>query len=172
MSTSTRGHSGFRKRWGGGLHRAPDLILITADAGSNPHTSQVSLETLCPTQFITEENADGTIHYSPPTDERAADIATHTNNYWLDHLPATEATRTRRDNDVSEDPRYGLQGQAASNYDAECTSAPNRIPACVLPEEDTQALFEAGKDTGPDLIYARGVLNIPDPGQTNFDKMT
>jgi hypothetical protein len=41
-----------------------------------------------------------------------------------------------------------------------------------LPEEDTQALFEAGKDTGPDLIYARGVLNIPDPGQTNFDKMT
>ena len=34
---------------GGGFHRPPDLVLVTANDGSHPHTSQDSLETLCPT---------------------------------------------------------------------------------------------------------------------------
>ena len=38
--------------------------------------------------------------------------------------------------------------------------------------EETQALFEGGHGTVPDLIYARGVPDTPDPGQTYFGKKT
>jgi hypothetical protein len=38
--------------------------------------------------------------------------------------------------------------------------------------EETQALFEGGLGTTPNLIYARGVPEAPDPGQTIFDKRT
>ncbi len=31
-------------------------------------------------------------------------------------------------------------------------------------------LYEAGHGTAPDLIYARGVLNIPSPDPTYFDR--
>jgi hypothetical protein len=44
----------------GGLHRSPDLVLVTVDAGSRKQTSQVSLEALCPSQS-TEENARGNL---------------------------------------------------------------------------------------------------------------
>jgi hypothetical protein len=60
----------------------------------------------------------------------------------------------------------------ASNCDAECTAAPGRISPWILPAQETQALFEGGHGTTPDLIYARGVPDKPDPGQTNFDKNT
>ncbi len=42
-------------------------------------------------------------------------------------------------------------------------SREHRIPPRVLPPEETQALFEAGHDTTPDLIYAIGVPDTPDP---------
>ena len=42
----------------------------------------------------------------------------------------------------------------------------------VLPAEETQALFDEGHDTPPDLIYARGVPDTIDPGKTDFDKKT
>jgi hypothetical protein len=48
--------------------------------------------------------------------------------------------------------------------------APNRVPPCVLPTKETHALFQEGHGTSPDLIYARGVPDTPDPGTTNFDK--
>ena len=64
MSISTCGHSEIRKRRGA-LHRAPDLVLVTVDAGSHPHTLQVSLETLCATQSTEEIVADET----PPSVE-------------------------------------------------------------------------------------------------------
>ena len=89
---------------------------------------------------------------------------------WLDPLPTTEVTRIKRHTDASHDPRYTLQAPSASNYDAECTTAPSRIPPRVLLAEETQALFEGGHGTTPDLIYAKRVPDTPDPGQTNFDK--
>jgi hypothetical protein len=89
---------------------------------------------------------------------------------WLNPLPTTEAIRIRRHTDVSQDPRYVLQGPSASDCDAECTAASSRIPPWVLQEEETQDLFEGGHGTASDLIYARGVPNTPDPIQTNFDK--
>jgi hypothetical protein len=61
-------------------------------------------------------------------------------------------------------------GLSALDYDVECTAAPNRIPPWVLPPEEAQALFEAGHGTAPDLIYARGILDTPLPGQSTTDK--
>jgi len=46
----------------------------------------------------------------------------------MDHLPFIKSTRIKRHTDVSQGPRYILQGPTASDYDAECTAAPNRIP--------------------------------------------
>ena len=40
----------------------------------------------------------------------------------------------------------------------------------MLPPEEAQALFEAGHGTAPDLIYARGILDTPHPGQSTTDK--
>jgi len=67
-------------------------------------------------------------------------------------------------------PRYILQGPYASDYDADCTTAPSRIPPRALLAEETQALFEGGHGTTPDLIYAGGVPDTPDPGHAIFDK--
>ena len=58
------------------------------------------------------------------------------------------------------------------DYDTECTTAPSRIPMWVLPTEETHTLFEGSHGTAPCLIYARGVPDTRDPGQTNFDKKT
>jgi len=157
---------------GGAFHRSPDLVLATANTGLHPQTPKVSLETLCPTQS-TEENADDeNLRYSLPTEERVADRAPYTDMDWLNPLPTIEATRIRRHTDVSQDPRYSLHVPSASHYDAECTSAPSRIPAWVLPAEETQAHFEGGRGIAPELIYARGVPDTPDSCQTNFDKKT
>jgi hypothetical protein len=42
----------------------------------------------------------------------------------------------------------------------------------VLPTEETHTLFEGSHGTAPCLIYARGVPDTPDPGQTNFEEKT
>jgi hypothetical protein len=89
---------------------------------------------------------------------------------WLVPLPSADATRTRRSTDVSQDPRYTHIGPNAADCDAECTSAPTRIPLWVLPADETQALFDAGYGTAPDLIYDKGVPDDPHPDQTNTDK--
>ncbi len=106
-------HAAIRKfaKGGGALNKAPDLVLVTAVAGSHPQTSQVSLETLCSTQSTEENVDDGT----PPT-----------NGDRLDSLPSTEATRFKRYTDIAQDPRYSFMGPTASDYDAECTVAPSR----------------------------------------------
>ena len=141
----------------GGLHRASDLILVTPDAGSHPQTSQGSLETPCSTQS-TEENVDDV---APPNTEGR-----------LEPLPAIETIRIRRQTDVSHDPIYSLLGPTALHYDAECTVAPSRIPPWVPPPEETQSLHDGGHGTTSYLIYAKGVPDTPDPGQTNFDTKT
>jgi hypothetical protein len=90
----------------------------------------------------------------------------------LDPLPSTEAIRIKRHADVSYDPRYSYLFPIASYYDAECTAAPSRIPLWVLPPEEAQALHDGGHGTSPYLIYARGVPDTPDPGQSIFNKRT
>jgi len=137
-----------------GVHEAPDIVLVTADAGSHPQTAQISLETLCSIQYTEETVVDGTLCSALPTEERVDDRARHTNMDWLVPLLATDATRIKRHTDVSEDPRYILQGPSSSDYDAKCTTAPSRIHPRVLPAEETRALFEGGHGTTPDLIYA------------------
>jgi len=47
---------------------------------------------------------------------------------------------------------------------------PSQITLWVLTAEETQALFEGGHGKAPDLVYAGGVPDTPDPGLTNFDK--
>ena len=150
-------HAAIRKsaKGGGSLYSAPDIVLVTADAGSYPQTAQASLETLI-SALSTEESDD--------------DTTLHTNQDWLDPLPSTETTRIKRHTDVSQDPIYIRKDLTASEYDAECTAAPSRIPPWVLLVEETQAIFEGGHDTAPDLICAKGGPATPDPGLTNFDK--
>jgi hypothetical protein len=61
-------------------------------------------------------------------------------------------------------------GLSTSDYDAECTATPNRIPPWVLPPEEAQDLFKAGHGTAPDLIYARDILDTPHSDQSTTDK--
>ena len=75
-----------------------DLVLVTADAGSHPQTSHVSLETLGSTQS---------------TDESVDARTSHTNMELLDLLPTIEVNRIKRHTYVSMDLRYTLQGPYA-----------------------------------------------------------
>ena len=57
------------------------------------------------------------------------------------------------------DPRY-IQ-EWASDRALECTQAPHRIPAWILPHALAQDLFINGQGVAPDLIYTRGVPDTP-----------
>jgi hypothetical protein len=108
---------------------------------------------------------------SPPhkiAEENKDDMTLHNHQNCLDPLLAD--TRNKRHTDVSQDPRYIHQSLTGTDYDAECTTAPYRITPWVLPTEETHALFQGGHGTTPDLIYAKGVPDNPDPGITSFDK--
>jgi len=48
--------------------------------------------------------------------------------------------------------------------------APSVILPWVLLAEEIYALYGEGHGTTPDLIYAKGVLDTPDPGQTNVNE--
>jgi hypothetical protein len=66
-----------------------------------------------------------------------------------------------RHTNVSQDPRYHHWGLAADDGDAECTTAPRRVPDWVISPEETEGMFQARHSTTPDLIYARGVPDSP-----------
>jgi hypothetical protein len=145
---------GNPQNWG--LHSAPDIVLVSADAGSHLQTTHVSLESLSSALSTEESDGDNTIH-------------THHN--WSDPLPSTEATRIKRHTDASHVPRYILHDLIASEYDAESTAAPSRISSWVLLVAETQTLFEGGHGKTPYLIYARDVPDTPDPAwPSSFDK--
>jgi hypothetical protein len=132
---------------GGTLHSAPDLVLVMADTGTQPMTTSEALE------FFSSHTDDTN---SPPSPE------THQHN-WLAPLPITEDIRRRCHTDVSQDPKYNYWGLSATESDAECTTSPRRVHDWVLPHGETQALFQAGHGTAPDLIYAREVPDSPPP---------
>ena len=143
------------RREGGGLHNAPDLVLLTSDTGSQPQTSEASLDAL---------------HSATTTEDPEHDGGLNTPMEWLEPLPYVEDTHRRRHTDVSQDPRYTNQGLAASDGDTDGTEIPNRVPTWVLPTKQTQALFEKGLGTAPDIIYAKGVPFIPNLGQITVNK--
>ena len=125
-----------------------------ADTSTQHMTTGDSIESLSPTS----EDIN-----LPPT--------TETPQYdWFAPLPTSEDVRRRRHTYVSQDFRYNHWGLSAATGDAECTVAPSRIPDWVLPREETQTMFEAGHDTTPDLIYARGIPDTPSPDPTSFDR--
>ena len=90
---------------------------------------------------------------------------------WLDLELDTATTPTPqrhpRHVDVSADIRDLLHQREANDHDQECTSAPNYIPEWVLPSAELQALIDEGKGAAPDLIYARGIPDFPNPPPTN-----
>jgi hypothetical protein len=47
---------------------------------------------------------------------------------------------------------------------------PGRIPPWILPPEEIQALHDGWHGTSPYLIYAKGVPDTPNLGQSNFSK--
>ena len=149
-------HAAIRKtaKGGGALHSAPDLVLVMADTGTQPTTTGTAMGTLSLTGEVPIPH--------PPLEAYPQD--------WLAPLPTTEEVRTRRHTDVSQDLRYIHWGPSPTASDAECTSAPRRLPAWILPHEDTQILYEAGHGTAPDLIYARGVPDSPSPNPASFDR--
>ena len=96
-------HAYYAAQGGGSLHRAPDLSLIMADAGTKPQAPRTLIQKLCLTQ-PQEENEYDVVHQSPPTENRADGITLHIDCDWLDPLLANEATRTIPHKDVSQDP--------------------------------------------------------------------
>ena len=149
-------HAAIRKtaKGGGALHSAPDLVLIMADTGVQPMTTGEDIQSLSPTP---EEHTHHRVPETPSHD-------------WLAPIPTAMEISLRRRTDVSQDPRYTKWGRSASTSDEECIKAPSRLPDWILPQEDTRMLFEAGHGTAPDLIYARGVPDSPDPDPNTFDR--
>ena len=147
-------HAAIRNaaKGGGALYGADDLRLVMADAGTRTHTP---LGTLTSLAFTSQDDSHTQGEQHPQTTE------------WLEPLPPEADTRHKRHTDVSQDPRYN---QVSTHTDTECTSAPTRIPAWILPLETQDALFAAGHGTAPDLIYARGVPDTPEPDPTTFDR--
>ena len=109
-------HAAIRttSKGGGALHKALNLVLITADTGLQPQTMDEALE-----------------------DEGSAPTEAHTPLDWLAPLPITEDTSHKSHTDVSQDPRSIPRGLSAADGDAECTTFPRRIPGWVLRIEET-----------------------------------
>jgi hypothetical protein len=147
-------HAAIRNaaKGGGALYGADDLRLVMADAGTR---TQTPLGTLTSLAFTSQDDPHTQEEQHPQTTD------------WLEPLPPEADTRHKRHTDVSQDPRYN---QVSTHTDTECTSAPTRIPAWILPLETQDALFAAGHGTAPDLIYARGVPDTPEPDPTTFDR--
>ena len=107
-------HAAIRKtvKGGGDLHSAPDLVLVMADAGSQPMNTGNDIESLSPTSE--EANLSQSTETSP--------------HDWLAPLPTSEETHHRRHEDVSQEPIYNHWGLSVADGEAECTAAPHRLP--------------------------------------------
>ena len=148
-------HAAIRTTAKGGraLHNAPDLVLVAPDTGFQSHMSEDTLESQA----------------STPGDEFTDSRVVDTQFDWLAPLPTTEDIHRRRHTDVSQDFKYYLRDLSAADGDAECTTAPRRIPTSVLSLDETHELFSAGHGTAPALIYARGVPDSPSSDPTSFN---
>ena len=92
----------------------------------------------------------------------------NTTDGWLASTPPAEALTWSRHIYVSQEPRY--KTKTSTRRDKECIAAPDRIRDWILPKEVHDALHKAGHGTAPDLIYARGILNAPNPDPVAFDR--
>jgi ribonuclease HI len=164
-------HAAIRNsaKGGGALYSAKELRLVMADAGTQAQTTTEDLESLedpGPQAPNTGQGHEDDIEewLTPPP---AAAIPRHRSHaYPFSRFPPPTdngVAQHRRHVDVSQDPRY-------TDGDQECTSAPSRIPAWILPLQVQDSLFAAGHGTAPDLIYARGVPDSPAPDTTTFNR--
>ena len=148
------GRAAIRKAFKGGgtLHSPHTLRLVSADAGTKTQTPGALMAVL------STPDSPPVLQPDEPRD-------------WLDLELDTATTPTPqrhpRHVDVSADIRDLLHQREANDHDQECTSAPNYIPEWVLPSAELQALIDEGKGATPDLIYARGIPDFPNPPPTN-----
>ena len=91
----------------------------------------------------------------------------------LDHNHPTPPTTYT---DVTIDPKTLLakhyESHALASSDSEAISAPSYIPPWVLSSTQIDNLRRRGQGVTPDLVYARGVPNVPNPDPSSFDKAT
>jgi hypothetical protein len=85
-------HEAIREAAKGGaaLHSLSDLVLVTANTGSQPHTTLASIETLLSTT---------------PAEDPGDMGDTNTPRDWMEPFPSTEETRRIRDTDVPLNPK-------------------------------------------------------------------
>ena len=156
-------HATIRQASKGGaaLHRSP-LTLLSCDAGIISQTTPAQITALLSPDVS-----------PPPHLPREGELA-----HLLDlvdpdcFLPTPSPTYT----DVTMDPKRILsqlyEPLKPTASDTEATTAPSHIPPWVLPIATTNELRRQGLGVTPDLIYARGVPNTPNPDPSSFDKAT
>ena len=147
---------------GGALFSSP-LTLLTCDAGSTPQTTGTQIGVLSTCQ-----------HTTPLNEEDEGDAQGWEAGAWELQEKEDLVLRSHpRQKDVSLDSKILLERlwqQAARPADTESTDAPKYIPEWVLPASVAQALVSAKQGMAPDLIYARGVPNVPHPENETFNK--
>ena len=143
---------------GAALQRSP-LTLLTCDAGVISQTTSAQLTALL---------SDGP---SPPQPAPEGEVAHLVDLIDPDcFLPNTSPNYA----DVTIDPKRLLphlyKPHESTNSDIEATTAPSYIPPWILSTEQTNKLRHQGLGVTPDLIYARGVPNVPNPNPSSFNK--
>ena len=132
------------------LYCALDIVLLTADTGYQPKTTEASLMSLLS---------------ATTTEKTGVARGINTPMEWTELSPCAEVTRRLRHTDVSQDPRYTIPGSSASDGDMECTEARTRLPPWVLPTEETQINALRGRPRHCTRPHQRqGRASHPQPG--------
>jgi hypothetical protein len=96
--------------------------------------------------------------------------------HLLELLDLNHPTPPTTYTDVTVDPKTLLakhcESHALASSDSEAVSAPSYIPPWVLSSTQIDNLRRQGQGVTPDLVYARGVPNVPNPDPSSFDKAT
>ena len=143
---------------GAALHRSP-LTLLTCDAGVISQTTPAQLSALLCANPSPPQ---------PPHDEGISHLLDLIDPDCF--LP----TASRTYSDPAVDPKRLLphlyDPHDPTALDSETTSAPSYIPPWGLPTTQLDSLRQRGLGVTPDLIYARGAPNVPNPDPSSFDK--
>ena len=136
---------------GATLHRSP-LTLLTCDAGVISQTTPAQLKALL------SDNSSSSPQ--PPHEGEIAHLPDLIGPYCF--LPTASANYV----DVTIDPKRLLphlyEPHKPTDSDMETTTAPSYIlPSWILSTTQVDKLRHQGMGVTPDLIYARGVPNVP-----------
>ena len=155
---------------GDALHHNP-LVLVACDAGVQSQTPAEAAMAFSPEDQRPWDPSTPPESPSKDTERDNTDIA-----HLLDHLdPSVFAPREAnpRRVDVTLDLKLCRQAvwqERAAEWDEECTTAPRYIPEWVISAEKLAPLRRRKLGIVPDLIYARGLPNVPNPDPKTFDK--